>query len=128
GRLAAAGFKGEVEVRRIADMRYGEQIFEIDVSLDGIDFAAAGLADEVARRFHARHEELFTYSLPEQEPVLVNARVAAIGVLPALPQEPLAPAADPVPHRTHRAVFMTGRWVDAPVYDFDALAPGQTIG
>ena len=126
-RLATAGFDGEVEVRPSADMRYGEQIFEIDVNLDGVDFDSPGLMDEVARRFHARHEELFTYSLPDQEPVLVNARAAAIGVLPELPQEPAADAGAPAAPRSVRQVFMGGETVDAAVYDFDALAPGQEI-
>ena len=42
-RLAAASFAGPVQVQRSADMRYGEQIFEVNVSLDGIDWAAADL-------------------------------------------------------------------------------------
>lgn len=126
-RLKAAGFEGDVEIRPSADMRYGEQIFEVDVALDGVDFDSPGLLDEVARRFHARHEELFTYSLPDQEAVLVNARAAAIGKLPGLLQEPAAPDAAPAPPRTTRQVFMGGAMVDAPIYDFDALAPGQRI-
>ena len=39
-RLAAASFAGEVRVQRSADMRYGEQIFEVSVGLDGIDWSA----------------------------------------------------------------------------------------
>jgi N-methylhydantoinase A len=126
-RLANAGFEGEVQIRPSADMRYGEQIFEIDVALDGVDFSSANLMDEVATRFHARHEELFTYSLPDQEPVLVNARAAAIGVLPELPQEPEASAGAPAAPLRTRDVFMNGKMVDTPIYDFDALAPGQKI-
>ncbi len=126
-RLAAAGFAGEVTIRPSADMRYGEQIFEIDVNLEGVDFSAPGLMDEVARRFHARHEELFTYSLPDQEAVLVNARAAAIGMLPELPQEPAAAAGAPAAPRASRQVYMGGAWIETPVYDFDALAPGQKI-
>ncbi len=126
-RLEQADFKGEVIIRPSADMRYGEQIFEIDVALDGLDFHSPNLMEEVARRFHARHEELFTYSLPDQEPVLVNARAAAIGVLPALPQEPSAPPSDPAPPRSHRKVYLSGAWIETPIYDFDTLAPGQEI-
>ncbi len=127
GRLKAAGFTGETAVRTSADMRYGEQIFEIDVSLDGVDFAAPDMMDEIARRFHARHEELFTYCLPDQEAVLVNARAAAIGLLPELPQEPAAADAPPAAPRARRPVYMDGAWVETPIYDFDALAPGQEI-
>ncbi|GIR03849.1 MAG: hypothetical protein CM15mP14_0670 [Rhodospirillaceae bacterium] len=69
-------------------MRYGEQIYEVDVSLDDVDFSDDDLMKSISDRFHKRHEELFTYSLPDQDAVLVNGRLAAIGALPDLPQEP----------------------------------------
>ena len=87
-RLEDAAFAGEVRVHRFAEMRYGEQIFEVGVDLDGIDWQARDLLAQLAAAFHRRHEELYTYALPDQEAVLVNARVAVIGRLPALPQEP----------------------------------------
>ena len=94
-RLEAASFSGPVRVRPSADMRYGEQVFEVGVPLDGIDFEAPDLLQRMADAFHARHEELYTYSLRDQEAVLVNARVAVIGELPALPQEPALPVRSP---------------------------------
>ncbi|MEQ9125718.1 MAG: hypothetical protein RIM80_24485, partial [Alphaproteobacteria bacterium] len=33
----------------------------------------------------------------------------------------------PAPPRAKRPVYMGGAWVETPVYDFDALAPGQEI-
>ncbi len=85
----ARDFDGPVRSARSADMRYGEQIFEINVPLDGLDWEAPGLAQRIADRFHARHEELYTYSQRGNEVVLVNARCAVIGALPALPEEPV---------------------------------------
>ena len=67
-RLATA-FSGPISVRRAADMRYGEQIFEITVPLDGVDIDAPDLIEQVIERFHHRHEELYTYSAPDQEVV-----------------------------------------------------------
>ncbi len=125
-RLAEA-FDGPAAVRRSADMRYGEQIFEIDVPLDGMELDRPDLVDEMARRFHARHEELFTYSLPDQEAVLVNTRLAAIGALPSLPREPSTGARPAAAPRATRRVRLAGAWVEAPVYDLEALAPGQRI-
>ena len=84
---------------RSVDMRYGEQVFEIAVPLDEVDWAQADPLPQIVERFHRRHEELYTYSLPDQETVLVNARVAVSGLLSALPQEPALPesAADRTP-------------------------------
>jgi N-methylhydantoinase A len=126
GRSRLGEFSGPITVRRSVDMRYGEQIFEIQVPLDGVDLGAADVMDRIAERFHRRHEELYTYSAPDQDVVLVNARVAVIGQLPSLPAEPTRSAgSQAVAARTRRAWL--GRWVEAPVYDLDALPPGAEI-
>ena len=44
GRLRS-WFDGPMTTERSAEMRYGEQIFEIDVALDGLDWNAASLVD-----------------------------------------------------------------------------------
>ena len=125
-RLAAASFAGPTKVQRSADMRYGEQIFEVNVDMDGIGWADADLLAQLARAFHRRHEELYTYAMPDQEAVLVNARVAVIGALPDPPEEPALPDGPPAAPRTHRQVYLAG-WRDVPIFDFDSLPPGQTI-
>ena len=125
-RLAAASFEGPAQVQRSADMRYGEQIFEANVALDGIDWDGADLLDQLAAAFHRRHEELYTYAMPDQEAVLVNARVAVIGALPDPPQEPPLPDRPPAPPRARRRIYLGG-WQDVRIFDLDVLAPGQTI-
>jgi N-methylhydantoinase A len=122
----ARSFDGTVTASRAADMRYGEQVFEIAVPLDAVDWGAADPLPQIAAAFHRRHEALYTYSLPEQEPVLVNARVAVSGRLETLPQEPSLAAAPPQPPRARRRIHL-GDWIDAPVYEFDRLSRGQTI-
>ena len=109
----AGWFGGEVSARRGADMRYGEQVFEIAVPLDGLDWDAPGLSARVRDAFHARHRALFTYDLPDEEVVLVNARVSAVGRLPAAappprPPEGKAPAAPVARRRIH--LVGAGRW------------------
>jgi N-methylhydantoinase A len=125
-RLAAASFDGPAQVHRSADMRYGEQIFEVNVSLDSIDWAAADLLGQLAAAFHRRHQELYTYAMPDQEAVLVNARVDVIGALPDPPREPPLPGRAAAAPRSRREVYL-GAWQDVPIFDFDALAPHQTI-
>jgi N-methylhydantoinase A len=121
-----ASFDGPLRTARSVDMRYGEQVFEIAVPLDGVDWQAADPLPQIVDRFHRRHKELYTYSLPDQETVLVNARVAVAGILSALPQEPNLPEAPPAAARSERRTYLDD-WVTSPVYDFDTLAPKQTI-
>jgi N-methylhydantoinase A len=125
-RLAAAGFEGAVHVESSADMRYGEQIFEVAVDLNALDWDAPDLLHRLADAFHDRHEQLFTYALRDQEAVLVNARVAVTGVLPSPPAEPAPTGRAPAAAISTRKIWL-GAWQDVPVFDFDALAPGQEI-
>tara|TARA_B100000989_G_scaffold61190_1_gene42083 strand:- start:578 stop:2632 length:2055 start_codon:yes stop_codon:yes gene_type:complete len=119
-------FEGDVSISRSADMRYGEQIYEVDVLLDDVDFNDDELMKSISDRFHKRHEELFTYSLPDQDAVLVNGRLAAIGALPDLPQEPKKEARAASGNRTIRKIFLGG-WVYAPVFNLEELVPSQKI-
>jgi N-methylhydantoinase A len=124
-RRLGASFTGRVEIRRSADMRYGEQTFEIQVPLDGVDVEAEDLVAQVVERFHKRHEELYTYSAPGQDVVLVNVRAAVIGRLPALPAEETRRVSAPTAPRSRR-VYLE-RWVEVPVYAMDGLAEGQEL-
>ncbi|MBT6137558.1 MAG: hydantoinase/oxoprolinase family protein, partial [Rhodospirillaceae bacterium] len=122
----AETFPGESRATRSADMRYGEQIFEIDVPLDGVDFASDDLLEQVADRFHARHEQLFTYALRDQDTVLVNARIAAIGLLPELPGEPVVDTRRETVEPVLRQAYLGG-WHEVPVHDLEQLVPGATV-
>jgi N-methylhydantoinase A len=92
----------------------------------GVDWSAPDPLPQIVERFHRRHEALYTYSMPDQESVLVNARVTVSGILEELPQEPSLPAASPAAPCGERRIYLED-WVAASVYAFDALAPGQRI-
>ena len=120
-------FSGPIAVERSAEMRYGEQIFEIDVGLDGLDWDGDALVDRIEDRFHRRHEELYTYASRDQEVVFVNARVAAVGAV-AQAREAAKPATSieaTAPRGKRRAFF--GEWIEVPVYAMDALQPGHAF-
>jgi N-methylhydantoinase A len=114
---------GALAVHRSLDMRYGEQIFEIAVSLDGLDLASPDLVTQIVERFQRRHEALYTYSAPDQDVILVNVRVAVVGELPVAPAEPEAPAAEAEPEPGRRRVYLGG-WQEVPVYRWEALGAG----
>jgi len=126
GRRRLGRFDGTIDVRHALDMRYGEQIFEIMVPLDGVDLSGAGLLDEIAARFHKRHEELYAYSAPGQEVVIVNARVAVVGRLPALPADDAVASRRVLTAPARRRVWLGG-WVEIPVYRLDALPAGHEV-
>jgi len=120
-------FDGPITVERSAEMRYGEQIFEIDVPLDGIDLNSPALIADIEDRFHVRHEELYTYASREQEVVFVNARVAAVGAVAAGEGGVrAAQAAVPCKPRGKRKAFF-GAWREVDVYALDDLRTGHTI-
>jgi N-methylhydantoinase A len=126
GRLRS-WFGGPIAIERSAEMRYGEQIFEIDVSLDGLDWNSAALVDQIEDRFHRRHEELYTYASRDQEVVFVNARVAAVGEVAQRGQAEMSALASTActPRTTRQAFF--GEWLTVPVYAIESLEPGHAF-
>jgi N-methylhydantoinase A len=126
GRLRA-WFNGPIRIERSAEMRYGEQVFEIDVPLDGLAWDAADLVDQIEEQFHRRHEELYTYASRGQEVVFVNARVAAVGEVSQRNHDarPAPSAATCSPRGTRQAFF--GAWREVPVYALDDLQPGHAL-
>ncbi len=126
-RVTAAGDLAErAEIIRTLDMRYGEQIFEINVPLRDLELQSDDLIEQVARAFHERHEELYTYHSPEQEVVLVNVRCSVVGVLSLMPHEPVLPSGGDLEPRGLRHAYV-GEWRDVPVYAMDDLAPNHRI-
>jgi N-methylhydantoinase A len=126
GRARLAWFEGEVALHRSADMRYGEQVFEIPVSLDDVDWASPALAANLADRFHAVHEHLYTYALRDQEAVLVNARLSVIGRLPQVDRVSPDVSRTEISPKAQRQIYLGG-WTEVPVFDFLTLGVAQCI-
>ena len=127
GRARLAWFDGEVTVRRSADMRYGEQVFEIAVDLEGVDWEAPDLAARIEAAFHGRTRRSTPIRSPDQDVVLVNARAsvdraAAGGCWRCGGQRQREPAAP----KGRRRVWLGG-WTEVPVFDFAALAADQAL-
>jgi N-methylhydantoinase A len=126
GRARLGWFDGEITLCRSADMRYGEQVFEIPVALDDAERESPELAGSLADRFHAAHERLYTYALCDQEVVLVNARLSVIGRLPQVNRAVSNVTATEARPKTRRQIYLGG-WTDVPVFDFPSLAAGQRV-
>lgn len=118
-----------VRISRSAEMRYGEQIYEVEVSLDGLDLDADGVAAQVVDRFHQRHKDLYTFCSPGEEVDLVNARVAIIGEVgknTGVENRTGSRGLTGAP-RSKRRIFSAGTWQEADVYAVDDLGCGQEI-
>ena len=126
GRARLAWFDGAVAVRRSADMRYGEQVFEIAVDLDGLDWGAPDLAAQIEAAFHRAHETLYTYALRDQDVVLVNARASVIGRLPGASVGVGGAKSGAAAPKGRRRIWL-GEWADIPVFEFAGLGAGQTL-
>jgi N-methylhydantoinase A len=120
------GFHGRTVVQRALDMRYGQQIFEITVSLDGLQLTAAGALGKVTERFHRRHEELYTYSMREEDPLVVNARVTVKGELSLPLREPALARRKATVSCGSRRIYVR-KWQQVPVFKMEDLAPAQSI-
>jgi N-methylhydantoinase A len=121
-----AGAGDAIRFSRSADMRLGEQVYEITVDLDGLSFTDAQFPARLRERFHRRHQELYGYSSPAREPMVVNLRLAVTGGLAAPPVEPVVAHAGTPEARTVRRTWQ-GRWVETFVFDLDRLPADAVI-
>ena len=127
GRRRLRGFEGAVEIRRALDMRYGEQIFEIGVPLDGVDLARADLLDEVAAALPPAPRGALRLQRPRPGG---RDRQRARGR-----RRPTAgaPGGRRGRHRARRWApparrrVWLGGWQEVPVYRLDALPAGYEI-
>ena len=77
--LTRDGFtKDRITIRRSLDMRYVGQVHECTVDIDPFDIDDAALSN-VIDAFHARHEELYTYSERQSTVEVVNVESAIWG-------------------------------------------------
>ena len=113
-------------LRRLADLRYRHQGFEITVEWPERDLPVAALM----ARFHERHRRLYTYALPDAPVEIVTLRVAAAGRVRRFGLPPLdghgRKAGRPRPGR-RRVHFAGAGWVDCLCLDRAALAAGAVV-
>ena len=127
GRLRS-WFNGKIAIERSAEMRYGEQIFEIDVSLDGLDWNAADLVDRIEDRFHRQARRTLHLRLARpgsrvrQRPRRRRRRSRAARFRRRRSRHRRTPCS---PRGKRQAFF--GGWREVPVYALDDLQPGHTL-
>ncbi len=116
-----------IRLLRQADVRYVGQSMEVRVEAPAGAVDATFL-DRVAAAFHAAHRQTFGYDYAGQQKVeFINFCVSGFGLIER-PQLPKLDAVhgSPKPSGT-RAVYFDGTFVDTPIYQRPALAPGARI-
>jgi N-methylhydantoinase A len=105
------------ELRRLADLRYRRQSFELTVD--------AGDPETLAENFHVAHDQRYGYRMDEEPVEVVNARVIATVAVdkPELSEDepPGEPEADT------RRVSFDGDWVEAIVFDREQMGRGSRV-
>ena len=119
--------ESNIEVTVSADMRYLDQIYEVNVPIPDLSQDADTLLKQWAENFHQRYRELYSYSQSEQEIRLVTLRASVVGRLPKMDPPPLdSGPAKPVKEKSRRKIYLGG-WVEAPVYEIGDLSLGSSI-
>jgi N-methylhydantoinase A len=128
--------KERATLLRFLDVRYVGQHHEVTVEIPNNCSIEEKHLEEIAKRFHAAHEKLYTYSTPETPIEIMNLRITAVG---AVAKTGLGQADDTrgknnladAQKGTRKAYFKsidgkTG-FVETPVYDRNKLFRGDTL-
>jgi N-methylhydantoinase A len=123
-RLEAGGVRNELFVQ----MCYPGQNFDMSVPVpEGVGLEEGGLLD-LAGRFHDKHEAERGFAFRSQQPLLRGVRLVATGVTPKPPSlAARAAIADGAAHTGSRPVYFGEGFVDTPIYDGTAMAPGTRV-
>jgi N-methylhydantoinase A len=117
---------GRRELFRAVDMRYVGQQSSVSVPAEG---AGVGWLAATASAFHALHERLYGFSVPDEPIEVVNVRLRAVGRLhrdrtEAVKLAGLPPRPEPMGTRKVGFGATKADRLDVPVYARAALLPG----
>lgn len=121
--------ESEAHVERFAQMCYPGQNFDMSVPVpEGEALDEPGLLD-LSERFHDQHERERGFCFRNQQPLLRGVRLVARGTTPKPDHfaEPGTIVDAAAALKGHRRAYFGVEFVDTPIYDGPALAPGATI-
>lgn len=127
--FASEGYDpGAVIFQRSVDMRYYGQEHTVEVPF-GTGPATAASLGEAETAFHGRHEQAYTFRLPDSRIEIVNFRLTAVGPVekPSLkPWTGASVGAVPSRHGERPVLFEEG-WLVSAIYERDHLGAGARI-
>lgn len=128
--LQKDGFKkAQIGAQRSIEMRYVGQVHECTVEIGNFEINGKTI-DQVKEAFHARHEQLYTYSERHNTIEVVNIESTLYGRVDKPKQAKIGKGKTPAKAlKGHRkAIFAaSGKAQKTPVYDGGPLGAGATI-
>jgi N-methylhydantoinase A len=124
--LAKEGYKKDkMLLAGTADVRYGGQAWELSFPVPTELFSEKDL-QRIIRTFHEIHERTYGYKLEDEDVVLVNLRLSALGRVPLLefPRNSLGSDISKKAIKGNRNVFIKSQYEECPIYDRGRLTPG----
>jgi N-methylhydantoinase A len=105
------------------DMRYIGQTTEVNVPLGKYDEDWKVKFDQAPSQFHEIHEQLYTYSVPNEPIELVNIRVLAIGLLEKPSTRSIESTSSIASSKNSRLVLLPGEktQIQVPVFKREKL-------
>jgi N-methylhydantoinase A len=129
--LASGVRREDITVTYTVDMRHVGQGHEISVALPEGDPAEADFLKELLQRFHDNYIALYGRAVSGTEAEVITWRSRISGPRSHVTASNMRGDSQPVrnPRKGSRPVFFAeaGQFVDTPVYDHYALAPGVTV-
>lgn len=128
--LKSDGFdKSSTRIKRSLDMRYVGQVHECTVEIDSFAVNAKTI-EQIKAAFHARHEQLYTYSEPHSIVEVVNIESTVYGLVDKPERMHIAagkPAADAIKAYRDAVFSADGARIRTPIYDGAALGAGAEV-
>ncbi|MGE3773163.1 MAG: hydantoinase/oxoprolinase family protein, partial [Gammaproteobacteria bacterium] len=121
-----------VEYRRIAFVRYGGQLDEVEVPFDRDWQGTAADVDHLLDLFEDRYTKIFAKAAKYPKAGYAILQVALVASIETRkPEFPLfetqGPTPPPAACKGTRPVYRDGKWQDAAIYDMEGLQPGNVI-
>ncbi|MDQ3779460.1 MAG: hydantoinase/oxoprolinase family protein [Chloroflexota bacterium] len=113
--------------RRLADLRYVGQNYELSIDLPEHDLGTDDL-ETVLTRFHVAHDQAYGYAAPDEPVQAVTLRLEATGIVPTPElRRPRAESVDAAPLVATRRIWLpeAGGWSEVPVIDRWRLPVGS---
>ncbi len=119
----------QIQIRRLADMRYAGQNYELSIALPDHAPAERDLPT-IRNAFHAAHEQAYGYAAADEPAQFVTIRLEAAGHVPkpSLQPAPVGAGLDQARAGTRRIYLPdAGGWRDVPLYARGRLQAGSTL-